>query len=186
MNLKSFLSGALDVVGAFVPGVAAATKAVNALLPDDKKLDLNTSTGQDVLNAYNGLDENQRAIVEKQFDVEMAEINASVDKLQAMVSAETSTANMRPKIAYMMAWSVLIAVLFMMVIWGKAVWVKDAESLKQLSESWPLMLAILGTPTALLRAYFGMRTKEKQSRYAAATGQPIAGAIGGIAQIFKR
>ncbi len=186
MSIKSFLSGALDVVGAFVPGVAAAAKTVNALLPDDKKLDLNRSTGQDVLDAYNGLSDSQKVQVEKQFEVEMAEIHASVDKLQAMVSAETPTANFRPRIAYMMAWAVLIAVLFMMVIWGKAVWAKDAESLKQLAESWPLMLAILGTPTALLRAYFGMRTKEKQSRYAAATGQPIANAVGGIMQMFKR
>jgi hypothetical protein len=186
MNIKSFLSGALDVVGAFVPGVSAAAKAVNALLPEDKQLDLKTATGKDVLNAYEGLDDNQKAVVEKQFDVEIAEINASVDKLQAMVSAETPTANFRPRIAYMMAWAVLIAVFFMMVIWGKAVWAKDAESLKQLAESWPLMLAILGTPTALLRAYFGMRTKEKHARYAAATGQPIASAVGGLMSILRK
>ena len=117
MSIKSFLSGALDVIGAFVPGVAAAAKTVNALLPDDKKLDLKTSTGQDILNVYNGLSESQKAAVEKQFEVEMAEINASVDKLQAMVSAETPTANMRPKIAYMMAWTVVVAVIGMMVIW---------------------------------------------------------------------
>jgi len=39
------------------------------------------------------------------------------------------------------------------------------------------MLAILATPTALLRAYFGMRTTEKKSRYAAATGQPVHGGL---------
>jgi hypothetical protein len=186
MSIKSFLSGALDVVGAFVPGVAAAAKTVNALLPEDKKLDLKTATGKDVLNAYNGLDDNQRAAIEKQFDVEIAEINGSVDKLQAMVSAETPTANMRPKIAYMMAWTVVIAVIGMMVIWAIAVCLKNGEMLKQIAESWELVLVLLGTPTALLRAYFGMRTKEKHARYAAATGQPIAGAMGGIMQMFKK
>lgn len=186
MDIKGFLSGALDAVGMFVPGVAAAAKVVNSLLPEGKQLDLENSTGKQVLEAYADLDAHDREYVEEQFKLEMAEINASVDKLQAMVSAETATANMRPRIAYMMAWAVLIAVIFMMFIWGKAVWSKDAGSLEQLAESWPLMLAILGTPTALLRAYFGMRTKEKQSRYAAATGQPIAQAVGGLANIFKR
>ncbi len=186
MSIKSFLSGALDVVGAFVPGVSAAAKTVNALLPDDKKLDLKTSTGQDVLNAYNGLDDNQRAIVEKQFDVEIAEINASENKLQAMVSAETPTANMRPKIAYMMAWTVVFAVGGVMIIWFVAVVMKNTEMLKELKESWQLMLVLLGTPTALLRAYFGMRTKEKQARYAAATGQPIAGVVGGVMGFLRK
>ncbi len=186
MSISSFLNSALNAVGAVIPGVAAAAKVVNALLPDDKKLDIKTATGKEILNAYEGMDDNQRAVIEKEFDIELAEINASVDKLQAMVSAETPTANMRPNIAYMMAWAVLIAVVFMMVIWGRAVWMKDAESLEQLADSWPLMLAILGTPTALLRAYFGMRTKEKHSRYAAATGQSIEHAIGGIRQVFRK
>jgi hypothetical protein len=186
MSIKSFLSGALDVVGAFVPGVAAAAKTVNALLPDDKKLDLKTSTGQDVLNAYNGLSESQQVAIEKQFEVEMAEIHASVDKLQAMVSAEIPTANMRPKIAYMMAWTVVIAVIGMMIIWFVSVVMKNTEMLKELKESWELMLVLLGTPTALLRAYFGMRTKEKQARYAAATGQPIADVVGGVMSFLRK
>jgi hypothetical protein len=186
MSIKTFLSGALDVVGAFVPGVAAAAKAVNVLLPEDKQLDLKAATGQDVLSAYNGLDPHDREYAEEQFKLEMAEINASVDKLQAMVSAESPTANTRPKIAYMMAWTVVIAVCGMMLIWAIAVVMKDSAMLKELKDSWELMLVLLGTPTALLRAYFGMRTKEKQSRYAAATGQPIAQAVGGIANIFKR
>jgi len=186
MSITSFLNNALSAVGAVVPGVAAAAKVVNAFLSDDKKLDIKTATGKEILNAYEGMGDNERAVIEKEFEIELAEINASVDKLNAMVSAETPTANMRPNIAYMMAWAVLIAVIFMMVIWGKAVWVKDAESLKQLAESWPLMLAILGTPTALLRSYFGLRTKEKHSRYAAATGQPIEQVIGGIRQIFRK
>ena len=36
MKLKSLLSGALEVAGAFVPGVSIAAKAVNAFLPDDQ------------------------------------------------------------------------------------------------------------------------------------------------------
>jgi len=186
MSLKSILSGALDVVGAFVPGVAIAAKTVNAFLPDDAKLDVDKSTGQQVLTQYESLSPDQQQSIDKQVEVELAEINASVDKLSAMVSAETASGNTRPFIALIMAWAVFIAVILMMVMWGKAVWVNDAESLTQLTESWPLMLTILGTPTALLKAYFGMRTKEKQARYAAATGQPIADAVGGLMQLFKK
>ena len=186
MNIKSFLSGTLDLVGAFVPSVAIAAKAVNAFLPDDKKMDEKNTTGRDILNAFNGLGEGEKATIEKRFEVEMAEIHASVDKLQAMVSAETPTANMRPKIAYMMAWAVLVSIIFMMFIWGIAVWEKDAVSLKQLADSWEFMLVLLATPTALLRAYFGMRTKEKQARYAAATGQPIADVVGGVMSFLRK
>lgn len=186
MKLKSLLSGALNVVGAFIPGVAIAAKAVNVFLPDDKKIDLKNSTGQDVINVYDNLTPDQQAQIDQQVEVEMANIQASVDKLQSMVSAETATANTRPYIAKLMAWAVFIAVMFMMIFWGKAVWVKDVESLKQLAESWPLMLSILATPTALLRAYFGMRTKEKQARYAAVTGQPIADAVGGFSRLWQK
>ena len=63
---------------------------------------------------------------------------------------------------------------------------ENTEMLKELKESWELMLVLLGTPTALLRAYFGMRTKEKQARYAAATGQPIAGVMGGVLGLFRK
>ncbi|PJE55646.1 hypothetical protein [Marinomonas sp. BSi20584] len=186
MNIRSFLSGTLDLVGAFVPSVAIAAKAVNAFLPDDKKMDEKNTTGRDILNAFNGLGEGEKATIEKRFEVEMAEIHASVDKLQAMVSAETPTANMRPKIAYMMAWTVFIAVCGMMLIWAVAVVMKDSAMLKELKESWELMLVLLGTPTALLRAYFGMRTKEKQARYAAATGQPIADVVGGVMGFLRK
>ena len=72
---------------------------------------------------------------------------------------------------------VAICVVTMMALWGKAVWSNQPESLQILSGSWELMLVLLGTPTALLRAYFGMRTNEKKARYSAATGQPIATGI---------
>jgi len=59
----------------------------------------------------------------------------------------------------------------------------------QLKESWPLLVAILGTPTALLRAYFAMRTKEKKARYDMTLGdscaQPQASVGGFISGLFK-
>lgn len=185
MNLKALLSGALNVAATLHPAVGIAAQLVNSFLPAEQQLS-EQATGQQVLSAYEGLSPNSQALVDQRAAVELANIQASTDKLSAMVSAETATGNTRPFIAQMMAWAVFLAVMLMMLMWGKAVWAKDAESLKQLADSWPLMLAILATPTALLRAYFGLRTQEKKARYAAVTGQPIASAVNGLLTLFNK
>jgi len=185
MNLKALLSGALNVAATMHPAVGIGAQLVNAFLPAREQLS-EQATGQEVLSAYDSLSPNSQALVDQRAAVELANIQASTDKLNAMVSAEKATGNTRPFIAQMMAWAVFLAVIFMMLMWGKAVWAKDAESLKQLADSWPLMLAILATPTALLRAYFGLRTQEKKARYAAVTGQPIASAVNGLMTLFNK
>ena len=43
---------------------------------------------------------------------------------------------------------------------GRLLYIGDTAS--SLKDAWPFALAILGTPLALLRAYFGMRTNEKR------------------------
>jgi len=48
------------------------------------------------------------------------------------------------------------------------------------------MLAILGTPTALLRAYFAMRTKEKEARYNMSASMPSKSIINDIVGAFKK
>jgi hypothetical protein len=49
------------------------------------------------------------------------------------------------------------------------------------------MLVLLATPTALLRAYFGMRTNEKKARYAAAIGQPVpTGIVAGLTGLLRK
>ena len=85
-----------------------------------------------------------------------------------------------------MAYVVAIAVVAMVTMLMIALWGKDKDSLEQLKDAWPFALAILGRPLALLRAYFGMRTQAKKARYAAATGQQIAGFMGAIAGLLKR
>ena len=186
MNTKSFLSGVLDVAGAFVPGVAAAAKVVNAFMDEGKQLDPAKATGKDVVQAYDSLPADSKQAIDAQLETELAQINASVDRLKEMVSAELATGNTRPEIAKMMAWAVFLAVLVVTVAWSAAIFSSNAESLAQIKDSWPLMVAILGTPTALLRSYFGLRTKEKHARYAAASGQSISDAVGGIVRLFKK
>ena len=157
--MKKFLTGLLGIAASTNPLIGGALTLINSVLPADKKLPA---------------------------EVELAQIQASVDKLGHMVSVESASGNTRPHIALLMAYVVAFAVVALMLIWGIAVWGNDANALKSLADAWPLALAILATPTALLRAYFGMRTNEKKARYAAATGQPIAGIFGAVAGLLKR
>ena len=183
--MNKFLAGLMGVVATANPLVGGALSLVNGFLPDDKKLPAE-ATGEDVQNAYNGLPADAQAKVDQRAEIELASINASVDKLDAMVSVESKSGNTRPHIAVVMAWVVALAVVGLLFIIGVGVWNKDADTLEKVTTAWPLFLAILGTPTALLRAYFGLRTKEKKARYAAATGQPISGMIGSLANLIKR
>jgi hypothetical protein len=184
--MKSFLTGMLNIAGNSNPLIGAATGIINSFLPSEKKLSA-ASTGQELLNAYNQLPSDYRQQIDQRAQLELANIHASVDKLEAMVSVENAGSNTRPFIALMMAWVVAIAILAMMGLWGKAVWYDQQESLQVLSGSWELMLVLLATPTALLRAYFGMRTNEKKARYAAAMGQPVpTGIVAGLTGLLKK
>jgi hypothetical protein len=183
--MKKFLTGLLGIAATANPLIGGALSLVNGFLPADKKLPAE-ATGQDVQNAYDQMPPDMQAQIDERAEVELAQIQASVDKLGHMVSVESASGNTRPHIALLMAYVVALAITALMVIWGIAVWQHDANALKSLTDAWPLALAILATPTALLRAYFGMRTNEKKARYAAATGQPIAGVLGAVAGLLKR
>lgn len=168
-----------------VPGGEAIIDAVNALLPADKKLG-NDATGHQVSAAITTLDPNQQAaILSKEFDVEIASINAWAQVQGTLAEADKAGASTRPQIAGWMAFCVVIAVLAGVVGWIMAVYQKDAAALKELQGSWPLLLTIIGTPTALLRAYFGMRTKEKRHRYSAATGVQAPNLLADIVKAIK-
>ena len=180
-----FLKNVLGVAGLVSPQVAAAATIVNTFLPDNKKL-TPQATGNEVIEAYNTLPANDQQSIDRRAELELAEIGASIDRLEAMVSVESVKNNTRPVVVYMMAGVVCLAVLGMMLLWGRTVWSGDADLLKSLAGSWELALVVLATPTAILRAYFGMRTNEKKARYAAATGQPIAGAVAQLMGMFRR
>jgi len=175
----------LSVASTLIPGGPLILGAVNAMLPDDKKLP-ESATGSDIRDAVNQLPPEQRgSLMEKQLDVEIAEIN-SWEGIQASLSqADAAGSSTRPYIAQMMAWCVVLVVGLFVVVWVAAIYNKDTTTLKLISDSWPMMLTVIGTPTALLRAYFGMRTKEKTARYSAASGQP-SGMIAGLISAFKK
>jgi len=174
-----------------IPGGGVASlilDSVNAFMPDNEKLP-DEATGHQTLAAIGNLPAEQQAIVlSKQFDVEIAEITGWSSVVDSLAKADATGASTRPTIAMMMAQVVAFAVIVAISGWAVAVLTNKADLLKSLADSWTLIVTIIGTPTALLRAYFGMRTDEKKSRYSVASGGPVqsGGMLSGLAALIKR
>lgn len=187
-KFSKWIRGATTAAGVLCPAALPVVGIINSLLPKEKHLPKDASP-EHVESVYNSLGPKQQAQVMERVEVELAEIQASVDKLEAMVSVEEKATNCRPYIAMMMAGVTCLAISAAMVMWLRAVWVGDTGSLAQLKESWELMLVLLATPTALLKAYFGMRTNEKTARYQAAVGQQVqnnGGVLSNLIGAFKK
>ena len=185
MNLLKILGTVGSaVVSTMVPGGAAIVAGVNAFLPDDKKLP-ESATGTEVQNAVSALPpEKQAEILAKEYDVEIAKIESWATIQGHLSKAEAAGASTRPEIAMMMAWLVVLQVTTICILMGASVAIVNNELLSTIKEFWPMLLASMGIPAGLLRAYFGMRTEEKKHRVHAATGvAPIAGII---SSLFKK
>lgn len=164
-------------IKAFVPGGGLIVDFVNEFLPKEKQLS-GDATGEQVTQAVNSLPPEQQAqVFMKEIDVELAEISSWTQVQGSLAEADKSGASTRPQIALMMARIVAFVVIAFASMWIVAIFRDQVVMVQKLTDSWPLMLAIVGTPTALLRAYFGMRSKEKKSRYSAATGQPAQSSL---------
>ena len=187
------LGSVLKKVGAaiikdVVPGGGLVVDLVNAFLPENQKLPAG-ATGAQAMTAISSLPADQQVIVmSKQLDVELAEINGWSQVVDSLAQADASGSSTRPDIAVMMAKVVAFAVVVAISSWAIAILTEKQALLKDLNDSWGLLLTILGTPTALLRAYFGMRSDEKKSRYSAATGGvvPQGGLIASLAGVLRR
>lgn len=186
------IGGILKKVGGGIikqifPAAGVVVDIVNELLPGDKKLPAD-ATGDQVQAAVNSLPADQQAqVLSKQLDVEITEIKEWSNVVESLAKSDATGSSTRPFIAAMMAWATCFAIVVFVALWGVAVYDGDEETLKVISDGWPLVVAILATPTALLRSYFGMRTDEKKARYAQASGQQhISGFTGLIGKLLNR
>ncbi|MGE0761497.1 MAG: hypothetical protein AB7O38_31070 [Pirellulaceae bacterium] len=184
---RNILRAGLGLAAVAFPPAAAALPIVNALLPDDQRLDPATATVDQVVDAADRVPPDRRAELDLELDRLLAQ--ESVDKLRLMVEKETATANTRPAIAERMAWAILLAVFGMIVAVLAAVFRGDHSTVEALGSSWELLVAVTATPAWVVRAYFGDRTRDKQARLAAATDQHIgeatAGALAGLVKAFR-
>lgn len=158
-----------SILADVVPGGNAILSVVNGFLPKEKQV-LAGATGNDISNIINELPNDKRSeLLSKEFDVEITEIKEHTKVITALGEVDKTGNSTRPFIALMMAWVVSFAIVGLVVMLGIAIHGKDAVTVKAVGDNWPLVLALLGIPSGLLRAYFGMRTKEKQQKYQALT-----------------
>ncbi|BAV81068.1 hypothetical protein [Vibrio phage CKB-S1] len=177
------------VIANVVPGGAGVIELVNTFLDDDKKLPAN-ATGQQAQDAINTLPpEAQSQLLNKQLDIRLEDIKQSHDTLRTMLTSDaTSTHTTRPWIA---KWSFVFTAVFSGVVgaivigaYAWAIGTRDADLVKAVTDGWPFVLAVMGAVTGtfslLLRAYFGLLSKEHEQKVGAASGNFKPGAIATI------
>ena len=165
-----------------VPGGRAILNVVNEFLPSDSKLS-ESSTVEDVNVAINSLpDDLQVELAKEQFKVDIK----AYETLQTMLASDsTSTHTTRPWIA---KWAFVFTAVFsgtigfvVIALWAYAVAIANTELVKAVVDGWPFVLALIGavtgTFTILLKAYFGLLSKEHENKIGGSTGNYKPSAI---------
>lgn len=175
LNLKSILKAAATVAAPLIsshPLGAAALAAINEFLPEDKQVGAN-ATGKEVLDRIGALPSGQQAaLLEKTIEAEVEKDRIFASSVQVMAEVDKAGASTRPYIAVLMAWYFVVTGVLLAVALLLAVQEGEAQ-LRAMGDLWMIVLMWMGLPIALLRSYFGLRTDEKNARYAAAVGQNI-------------
>lgn len=183
MKISKILRKAAGIAGIAFPPLGAAIEVVNEFLPADKKLPV-SATGAEVEQAIEALPPAERAqILDREIQLEITESNNWREIVESLAKVDETGKSTRPRIALIMAYVVAFAVLASVSAVLAAVFMQNESLLLAMSNTWPLIIAMIGTPTFLLRAYFGDRTKEKQSRYNMVQGKPAGG--GAIETIIR-
>lgn len=175
MNFRTILSKAVELGGSVladaVPWGNTAIKLVNEVLPQDKQLPTK-ATGDDLAQAVAALPPEQRAsLLEKRVDLEIIETQEWTKVFEAATKADASGSSTRPKIAMMMSWAVLAVVL--PLGWSAAyaaIKAANADDFENFFQLGMFALAVIATPVAVVKHYFGARTQDKANRISGATG----------------
>jgi len=176
-----------SIIKEVVPGGGLIIEAVNAFLPDDKKLN-STSTGSDISNAVASLPpEVQAQLLEKKFDVEITQIKESYDTVKTMLESDAKNPqSTRPKIALGSFQLVRMVLLTVVALWAYGVASADKELVKSVMDGWAFIAILIGTPTTVLLAYFGVLKQEHKQRLNAASGNKEVGIIGSLAKLLQK
>jgi len=186
--VKTVGATALNVA---VPGAGTAiVDGINELLPDGKKLPAN-ATGHDAMNAITSLPpEQQAAIKEKEFEVELASIHESGATLRAAIDADVNNPQTtRPYIAKGSFQVVAFAICSVVAIFCFGVAMNRPVMVKAITNGWPFILSVISPLVVLLRAYFGVLREEHKNKLAAASGNHdalgLSGLSGAVTNIIK-
>jgi len=151
-----------SVAASLIPGGPLILGAVNALLPEDKKLPP-SATGSQIVDAVESLPPEARAsLMEKRIDLQIAQEEGWTDRYKAMTAADKQST--RPKIALMMAQVTCFVILIFTVAISVQIFTTGIESLASASGAWTVFATLLGIPSAVLAKYFGELRKEHSQR----------------------
>jgi len=160
---------------------------VNDVLPKDKQLTAD-ATGEQAMEAIARLPENKQAeVLSKKFEVELAEISAHVDVIQALAEVDMTGNSTRPAIARAQSNLIGFGVVITLGPIGYAIVIGDKEMVNAVASIWPLIAAVLGISAGIVNSYFGKRYKEKAQKYEAVTNtSPAVGIISNIIGRFTK
>ncbi len=161
--------------------------AVNAVLPDDKKLP-ESATGQQVTNAIGALPpEQQESIMNKQYDVALEDIKQSHSTVRAMLESDAKNPHStRPYIAKGSFHVVAFTTIVTISVWAYGVFVQNKDIVTSIMEGWQFILAVIGPLVTLLWAYFGILKKEHKNKLDAANGSVTPPGIVGLVSSFLK
>lgn len=182
--LKQFASVALTVA---CPAAAPLVAAVNQALPGNRQLGRG-ATGSMVEQALDMLDPSKKAeILAMEFKHEEVMVGHQVS---AMNTANTNTnENYQETRAYIAKGSFHILSAATLLSAGSifvSTATSDCEALEELTNSWPLVLAILGPFVGLLNAYMGVLKSEYRDRLNAANGKTAFGSLAALIGTIKK
>jgi hypothetical protein len=170
MKISEILRKGAGIGASLFPQLNAVLTVVNAILPNDKQLPLD-STGADIEAEIYSIPEDQRkAILETEIELEKTSIIEHTKVFQALVDAEKIGSTNRPHVVLVFTYVTAIVSLSIVFICAYAVITKDKEIIESFGMLWPVFFAVLTCLVSIPQRYFGARTKEKLARQNAAIG----------------
>lgn len=174
MSLKSILGTVANVAGVINPAVGQAISIANKFLPKNKRLP-EDATGQDVIESVESLPPGKRADAERELVYALQEtmVRENTEVVRALAEVDKTGASTRPFIA---RGSFLIcAFVVLLITSGVTYTLLDAgfDSADQVLQLGIGVAALLSPFVVWVNRYFGLRTREKESRAAVTMGQSV-------------
>jgi hypothetical protein len=157
---------------------------INSIVPKEYKVSEN-STGKDVIDTLNSfLSQNAKDIIlNKKFDISVQEIKSHEEIIKAIAEVDKMGKSTRPFIAKIIAVNTIFIVDIIIAGVVYAVYTGNTDIVKEIKDSWPLILSLLTPFIVLLKSYFGLRTKEKSHKYEIISNTPTP--LDAISKILK-
>lgn len=152
-----------------VPGGSVILDVVNAVLPDDQKLDGSASAKQikDVIETLPP--QEQMALFNKRIDLQIAEVEQAHTSVQTMLIEDAKNPHTTRPYVVKQSFHVLAFIcISLMSAWLIAVLGNNEKIVQAIMAGWPFVLSVIGPFISLLYAYFGILKKESKDRYDAA------------------